>query len=90
MNQLDRLGYNRLHKAVIDKNYVLVEALAEAGADMNARSGIKHAGKTALHFAARANDGEMIKLLETLGAKPDTRDYKARTVAGYSRTNRTQ
>ena len=90
MNTLNKAGYTRLHQAVIDRKHDLVRVLVAAGAKINAHSGIKHAGKTALHFAEKNGDTEMIALLKGLGANPSKRDFKTRTVETYANNRRRQ
>lgn len=79
VNQLDQDGHARIHKAVINKQQELVHLLVQAGANVNLQSASQHAGKTALHYAIRNNDADMQNLLLHLGARPVTREKRARS-----------
>lgn len=71
-----------IHAAAANGNLVVLRALLEHGADVNARQ--QHAF-TPLHTAADRGDGEMARLFLTHGADAGARDDGGRTAAQLAR-----
>lgn len=70
-------GHTPLHQAVIDENLQRTRALLQAGANIHLPSK-GHAGKTALHFAYRLHNRNMVELLLQFGADANKTDGKNR------------
>jgi len=83
LDNLNRSGLARIHKAVIRAQPQLVQLLVQAGANINLRSDNRLAGKTALHYAIQKKDVGMQTLLITLGARPQIQDGLGRTAEHY-------
>lgn len=68
VNVRDNCGWTPLHEAANNNHYAIVEALLEAGADINDRGGIHCNGITPLIDAASCGNLEIIQLLVDMGA----------------------
>src|SRR5215471_1350523 len=68
-----------LHCAVWKGHLAVVNALLEAGADVNAVNQNDHWGNTPLHAAAHANHAAIAEVLIQRGANLDARDTNGRT-----------
>lgn len=84
LNALGADGLNKLHHAVIENKLEVVEVLVKAGADIHAKSSLKHARKTPSHYARRNGNPVMIELLSNLGANQKVRDLKLKRAQDYN------
>jgi|SRR5215471_5098375 len=75
----DKDGSTPLHCAVWKGHPEMVEALINAGADVNARNENDHWGTTPLHAAAHANQAGIAQLLIDRGADLNAKDREGRT-----------
>ncbi len=71
-----------IHAAAANGNLVVLRALLQGGADVNAH---QQQDFTPLHTAADRGDGEMARLFLEHGADPDARDASGRTAADIAR-----
>lgn len=71
-----------IHAAAANGNLVVLRALLDRGADVNAR---QQQDFTPLHTAADRGDGEMARLFLEHGADPGARDASGRTAADIAR-----
>jgi len=75
----DTDGSTPLHCAVWKGHLQMVEALVDAGADVNAQNENDHWGTTPLHAAAHANQAGIAQLLIGRGANVNAKDREGRT-----------
>ena len=75
----DKDGSTPLHCAVWKGHLQMVEALINAGADVNAENENDHWGTTPLHAAAHANQAGIAQLLIDHGAEVNAKDREGRT-----------
>ena len=75
----DQDGSTPLHCAVWKGHLPMVEALVNAGADVNAQNENDHWGTTPLHAAAHANQAAIAQLLIDRGANVNAKDREGRT-----------
>ncbi|MBY5637710.1 ankyrin repeat domain-containing protein [Rhizobium leguminosarum] len=61
-------GYTPLHVAISAKNPAAVVAIAESGADLNAKNEF---GSTPMHVAVMASRADLVELLIKLGANKE-------------------
>ena len=64
----DEFGFNEVQRAALSRDFAALQALVQAGADLNASDPDR---VTALHRAARDGDVEVAKFLLSYGARPD-------------------
>ena len=79
LNARDSDGSTPLHCATWKGHPIVVAALLEAGADVNAVNQNEHWGTTPLHAAAHANQAEIAKMLLDHGADVKAKDVEGRT-----------
>lgn len=79
VNALDSDGSTPLHCATWKGHLIIVEALLEAGANVNAVNQNEHWGTTPLHAAAHANQAAIAKMLLDHGADAKATDMEGRT-----------
>lgn len=79
VNALDSDGSTPLHCATWKGHLIIVEALLEAGANVNAVNQNEHWGTTPLHAAAHANQAAIAKMLLDNGADAKATDMEGRT-----------
>jgi hypothetical protein len=84
INARDKDGSTPLHCAVWKGHEQMVEALLEAGADVNAHNENDHWGTTPLHAAAHANQAAIAQLLIAHGADVNAMDREGRTPAFHT------
>ena len=75
----DTDGSTPLHCAAWKGHLLVVAALLQAGADVNARNQNDHWGTSPLHAAAHANQTAIAQLLIDHGGKVNARDLEGRT-----------
>src|SRR5262250_2829032 len=79
LNARDSDGSTPLHCATWKGHSIVVAALLEAGADVNAVNQNEHWGTTPLHAAAHANQAAIAQLLIDKGADLNAKDLEGRT-----------
>jgi len=79
LNARDSDGSTPLHCATWKGHTIIVAALLEAGADVNAVNQNEHWGTTPLHAAAHANQAAIAKMLLDHGADMKAKDMEGRT-----------
>jgi len=87
-NHLSETAGTALHAATSFFNSsaaAIIDLLAEAGADLNARNG---AGETPLGYIARAGMGQFVGKLIGHGADPSLRDQRGMTPMDHANANR--
>ncbi len=83
--QFDVLGNNALFYAVDNVDYETIEILLNTTIDINHQNS---QGETALHWAARVGDLEIIQTLLDFDADPAIPDYTGRTIIDHAKNSR--